>query len=243
MKKKTINSSTTAFIFDEIEDYYTCVFLIEKPSRVFLLDTYCGTESMSGVQDYLSVLSQDKQLIVINSHFHWDHVWGNASFKTTPIIAHDLCYDDLNANWSLQVENNKQYISGCIEKVLPSLTFDGSLSFREEGLEIFHSPGHTRDCISIFDRHEGALYVGDNLEKPIIYVEDPDIDTYLKTLRYYLALSADTIHASHTLALANTDIRDTIAYLEKLRNDLPVEFSSEYARRIHAENRAMLRRT
>ena len=241
MEKKTLNSTTTAFIFDEIEDYRTCVFLIERQSRLFLLDTFCGTESMSGVQTHLSTLNPGRQLFVINSHFHWDHVWGNASFKTAPIIAHDLCYDELDANWELQVENNKQHISGCIEKVLPSLTFEGSLSFREEGLEIFHSPGHTRDCISIFDRHERALYVGDNLEKPIIYVEDPDIDTYLKTLRHYLTFSADSIHASHSLDLDNSDLLDTIDYLEKLKNDAPVEFDSEYARQIHADNRALLR--
>jgi glyoxylase-like metal-dependent hydrolase (beta-lactamase superfamily II) len=241
MKRTELTRNTTAYLFDEIEDYYTCVFLIEKKSTIFVIDTFCGSISMEPILRHLARVGKGKQVIVVNTHFHWDHVWGNVAFQDRTIIGHRFCYEDLATSWQSQIDNRGRYRLGRVERVLPSLTFDQSLRFPAEKIEIFHSPGHTRDSISIFDHEEGALYVGDNVETPIIYVEAPDVDTYIQTLEHYLARSARKIFGSHTLEITPADIENSIDYLKKLKTGTGVEFRSEYEKTIHSQNLSMLK--
>ena len=82
---------------------------------------------------------------------------------------------------------------------------------------MFYSPGHTKDCISVYDTEDEFLYVGDNLERPHVFVESDDIDAYIKTLNSYLTLKPKKIFAGHTLELDENDIQETIAYLNNLK--------------------------
>jgi hydroxyacylglutathione hydrolase len=236
MESIKIGNNSNAFVFDEIESYTTNVFLIEKKSKIFIIDTFCGSDSMAPIKKILENKPSNKEVIIINTHFHWDHVWGNSSFKANTIISHELCRELLEKNWQEQLVRNKKYISGNVEKHLPNVTFKEKISFHDEGLEIFYSPGHTIDSISIFDQDEKILYVGDNLEKPIIYVENKDIETYTKTLEKYLDYKPNKIIASHTLDLTDENIYQTIKYLSDLENGDIIEFETEYTRKVHAEN-------
>ena len=170
MKNEKISKNCNVFIYNELKEYTTNIFLIEKKSKIFLIDTFCSSESMIPIKKILADKYDSKEVIVINTHFHWDHVWGNSSFKKNIIISHKLCREILNEHWEEQFKKNQNYTLGSVEKSLPNLTFKGSINFPDEGIEIFYSPGHTLDSISIFDHDEKILYVGDNLEKPIISV-------------------------------------------------------------------------
>ncbi|MBU1106833.1 MAG: MBL fold metallo-hydrolase [Candidatus Riflebacteria bacterium] len=241
MKERSITGNSIAFIYYEIPDFYTCVFLIEKKTRIFVIDTFCGSVSMEPVLKHIAKVCPEKEVIVVNSHFHWDHVWGNVAFKDKTIIGHRFCHEDLLSNWEHQINNHGQYISGEVDIVLPSLTFDKSIFFPDDQIEIFHSPGHTRDCISVFDHDEGSLYVGDNVEEPIIYVGDPDIETYVATLNHYLSLSTRKIFSSHTLEITDKEIQRTIDYLIKIKSGIDVDLDTAYERRVHSENLAVLK--
>lgn len=236
MEKQKISKNCNVFTYNELETYTTNVFLIEKGSKIFLIDTFCGSNSMEPIKRMLKDKYKDKEAIIVNTHFHWDHVWGNSSFKNNTIISHELCRDLLNKHWEEQLNENKKYIFGNVEKVLPNLTFKECINFPEEGIEIFYSPGHTVDSISIFDHDKKILYVGDNLEKPIIYVEHNDVDTYIQTLNTYLTYKSTKIMAGHTLNLTEKDIYETIKYLDDLKNENKFEAKSEYMRKVHQQN-------
>ncbi len=240
MDIRSISRNATALTFDSIESYLTSVFLIECGSKVFLIDTFCGTESMAPILERLAGNPDNKELIVVNTHFHWDHVWGNCGFKGKDIISHELCRELLDSFWEAQIDKNKKHILGRAEKHLPNITFKEKLIFHNEGIELFHSPGHTADSISIFDYNERILYAGDNLEKPIVYVEDADIATYVNTLENYLNYRPKKIAASHTLELTEKDIVDTIEYLKGLSAGKQLHFGSEYEREIHNQNLLMI---
>lgn len=240
MENIKISKSCNVFIYNDVETYTTNVFLIEKKSKIFLIDTFCGPESMVPIKKILADKYDSKEVIVINTHFHWDHVWGNSSFKKNIIISHKLCRELLDKYWEEQFNKNEKYILGSVEKSLPNLTFKESINFHDEKIEIFYSPGHTVDSISIFDHDEKILYVGDNLEKPIIYVENNDIETYIKTLKKYLDYKPKKIMAGHTLDLVEKDIHETIKYLNDLKNGNRLQFETEYMRKIHMENYYMI---
>ena len=235
MDIQSIGNNSTVYIYNNIEDYLTNVFFIEQESKIFIIDTFCGSESMSPILNRIKN-SDKKEVIIINTHFHWDHVWGNCSFKKNTIISHEKCRELLDESWEMQINKNKKYISGIAEKHLPNLLFKEKIIFQNDGIELFYSPGHTIDSISIFDHYEKILYVGDNLESPIIYVESPDIATYINTLENYLNYKPRNIFAGHTLNLTEKDIFQTIKYLENLSTGKNIYFESDYMRKIHEEN-------
>lgn len=236
MEIKRLGKKSNAYVYDDIKSYLTSAFLIEKKSKIYLIDTFCGSDSMEPIINEINKISQDKEVIVINTHFHWDHVWGNCSFKGCNIISHELCRKLLDKFWEEQINKNGEYIFGKAEKQLPNITFKEKMIFEDDGIELFYSPGHTSDSISVFDREEKILYVGDNLEKPIIYVESNDVSTYIKTLKNYLTYNPKKIVASHTLEITKEDLINTIKYLKSLQANEEMEFESEYERKIHKEN-------
>ena len=74
---------------------------------------------------------------------------------------------------------------------LPNLVFDGSLYFPEDGVRVFYTPGHTVDCISVFDEVDRVLNAGDNIGDTMEELV-PELKTekavYVKTLHMYQAL-------------------------------------------------------
>lgn len=236
MEIKKISNNTTMFIFDNIENCLTNVFLIEKPSRFFIIDTFCGSDSMKPILQVIKNSAVTKEVIVINTHFHWDHVWGNCSFKGSHIISHRLCRKLLDELWDEQLEENKKYMLGKVEKLLPDITFNEKVMFEEDGIEIFYSPGHTADSISVFDHEEKILYAGDNLEKPLIYFEGDNIQRYIETIENYLKYDFKKVVAGHTENLTKEDMYKTIQYLNDLSKRKEMNFSSEYEKNIHRQN-------
>lgn len=235
MDVQKISPTSTAYCYDNISDYLTYVYLIEKKNRFYLIDTFCGPESMIPIIQTIHH-SPSKDLVVINTHFHWDHVWGNGCFPNHPIVSHILCREFLDKFWEDQVAKNKRHFSGNVIKVLPNTTFDSKIIFHDDNIEVFSSPGHTKDCISILDHEEKILYAGDNLEKPIVYVENKDIATYIETLKKYLIADPQQIVAGHTLNVTKADIAKTIEYLTGLADATDQFFETEYEKTIHCQN-------
>lgn len=83
MRSERISNSASVYIFDDIEDYATNVFLIEKETKFYLIDTYCGTDSMKPIINTIKNTPRQKEVKVINTHFHWDHIWAIAVLKIT----------------------------------------------------------------------------------------------------------------------------------------------------------------
>lgn len=227
-----ISENSKAYIFDELKDYLTNVFVIEKNNRVYIIDTFCGDGYMRPILKSLG----NKEIVVINTHFHWDHVLGNCCFDGCKIISHEKCRKLLDECWESHLNQNEKYVLGAANKKLPNMTFDSEIYFEDDEIEIFYSPGHSEDSISIYDGQEEILYVGDNLEKPIIYLQSNDIEAYIKTLEKYLEYNSKKIMAAHTLNLTEKDILGTIEYLKGLRDGKKFNFKSEYENKVHKEN-------
>lgn len=236
MKIVEINKETVAFDFDDIEGFDTAVFLIDKPNRYYLIDTYCGDTPMKAVLQYIENRGVKKRMVVINTHHHWDHIWGNCLFENRTIVAHNSCYTMIETYFEEQLKSNAQYVMGDNEMTLPNLTFQNKLYFQDDHIEIFYSPGHTLDCISVFDAKNRTLFVGDNLEKPLIYVEDKDIRRYLYTLTSYLDYLPEIIVGSHTLELSVDDLEESIDYLRALDMKKDQLFTNPDKQAVHEAN-------
>ncbi|MDF1618861.1 MBL fold metallo-hydrolase, partial [Petrocella sp. FN5] len=240
MKQEKLNKNTTAFTFDDLEGFDTSIYVIEKEERVYVVDTFCGPEAMFPIIKTFPSMNT-KEVVVINTHFHWDHIWGNGAFKDKKIISHRMCKSLIRDQWHKQVSRNEKYQMGNVQMVLPNITFEDRLEW-EDGILLFHSPGHTTDSISLFDYESGLLIAGDNLEEPLIYVEAQDLETYIATLVNYKSLNPKKITASHTLHIEKHMLDETIVYLKTLKSGKPMTFKNENKQNIHMTNLKNLER-
>lgn len=152
----------------------------------YLIDTGIGSGSVQCIQEYLK--DDSKPVVVINTHHHWDHVWGNHVFKDSIIVSHRLCRELLDEYWDVMIKENTTSVDGYVEKCLPNLVFEEGISFPTDNIEVFFTPGHSTDCISIYDRDDKVLYAGDNIgdtKEVIVPYIDTDIEVMRRTIKKY----------------------------------------------------------
>ena len=139
----------------------------------YIIDTGLGSGSIDPILEYIG--STAKPFIVVNTHSHWDHIWGNFMFPNSTIISSPLCYQLEDKYWERAIEELGHNIDDTVERCLPNLTFEGKLYFPADDITIFTSPGHTADSISVYDGVDKVLYAGDNIgdteDTPVPYIE------------------------------------------------------------------------
>lgn len=171
-----------------LEPFYTTVHLIFGNKRVYICDTFLGPDSMIDiVRIIMENGHQDKPIVVFNSHADWDHVWGNCYFEGSMILGHRECKTRMVAEWEDEIKKNQEFQRGKVILTPPTTVFDVNYFFEDDGVEFFHSPGHTIDSSSCYDHQERVLFVGDNIESNAPYVNSIDFDTYISTLEDYLS--------------------------------------------------------
>ena len=135
--------------------------------------------------------------LILCTHCHYDHILGIPSFlDADPIIlasAHDKSFieDDLPKNSLCEFLHipTPQYKVSYWAK-------DGervSLSGKDLGIEILHTPGHTPDELAWYDASERHLYVGDSFyervakdqvyTQAIVFPPQGNVIEYLKSLQ------------------------------------------------------------
>jgi len=183
----------------KVSDWNLNVYLLKGEKYNFIIDTGLGSIDFDFINKFTD---NQKKTLIINTHFHGDHIWGNT--KKYPIIAHRLCKKMILENWDEMLRDNRQYVNGNVEKVLPDITFDSELYFEEEKIRLFYTPGHTIDCISIIDEMDKILFAGDNIgdnEEEIIPNLYCEKSTYLETFKLYEKLDFDTCVSGHNTIL------------------------------------------
>ena len=143
------------------QDYDLNIGLIVGGQYNYVIDTGLGSCSVVPLIDYIG--SNGKPIVFVNTHAHWDHIWGNWVFKDSIIIAHAFCRELIHRHWDEALQEFSDSIDGEVRKSLPNLVFEDLLYFPDDGVMIFHTPGHSIDCISIFDEVDKVMYAGDNI--------------------------------------------------------------------------------
>ncbi|MDF2842889.1 MAG: Zn-dependent hydrolase [Herbinix sp.] len=186
------------------------IYLITGKKYNYIIDTGLGSKCINPILDYIK--NDNKMTIVINTHYHRDHIWGNASLSNCITISHKLCREMIQLNWDDMLQKNRQYCLGDVKTNLPTLVFDEELYFVEDKIKLLHTPGHTPDSISIFDEEDNVLILGDNIGDsmedllPSIYCEK---SVYKNTLHNYKQLNFDTLISGHNKVL-NKQVIDKI---------------------------------
>jgi dipeptidase/glyoxylase-like metal-dependent hydrolase (beta-lactamase superfamily II) len=165
--------------FEEIISY-----LIIGSERALLFDTGLGIGDMRRLINELT----DKEIVVLNSHTHYDHVGGNHAFET--IYGTNLEYTREHERGRNHEEVAEFVGPGWIWKDTPagfsvneyvSRPFSIShrigngqvLSLGDIELEILLTPGHAPDSLCLLDRARRLLFTGDTFYPATLYAHLP----------------------------------------------------------------------
>lgn len=201
-----INEQTFAilepFHYEEVISY-----LLIGEEKALLFDTGMGVTSIKQEVEAIT----KKELIVLNSHSHYDHVGGNYEFTDVWAFDNDWEITRLkNGDYSQKRFKNFQDANVCAElpsgfnkdtyHIKPSVISRKikhleriDLGGRE--LLIHHTPGHSPASICIQDFEYKLLFTGDTLYPGEMYLdlEGSDSATYFKTIDYLSELYDDVI--------------------------------------------------
>jgi glyoxylase-like metal-dependent hydrolase (beta-lactamase superfamily II) len=150
-------------------------FLILGSAKALVFDTGMGIGNIRRVVQQLT----DLELVVVNSHSHFDHVGGNWLFPAVHIFDDDYAVKVLAEGYSHQ-DIRFDCDPSCFKKALPAGFDPGQYQIEptraeniiriKEGkafdlgsrlLEVIHTPGHSQDSISLLDQKHKMLFTGD----------------------------------------------------------------------------------
>lgn len=167
--------------FDGVGDPW--IYLIQGPQRALVIDTGFGVGDLKGLCEHLV---GKKEIIVANTHHHYDHAYGNAQF--------DLCYchEDEIFNmkrtmnphiWDyLYDENGKGiYTEFDVQDIIPykdyklvGLKSNETIDLGDGYLiECIPLRGHSTGQSGYLDRQTGCLFVGDITGISKCHPDDP----------------------------------------------------------------------
>jgi glyoxylase-like metal-dependent hydrolase (beta-lactamase superfamily II) len=215
-----INDATFAllepFHFEEAVSY-----LLIGENKAMLFDTGMGVVSIKEEVEALT----EKDVFVLNSHTHYDHVGGNYEF--TNVWAFDNDYEiqrlikgdysenrltnfedsKICADLPISFDKDKYHIKpSTVSKKIKHLE---RIDLGDRTLIVHHTPGHSPASICIQDLQYKLLFTGDTLYPGEIYLDldGSDFGTYVKSIDYLYELSkeVDFLCPGHNEACISND--------------------------------------
>ena len=162
---------------------------------------------------------------IINTHHHADHCWGNCVFPNATIIGHQLCRDLMLEKGSSALaeagQENSIFRDICISP--PQVTFtSGSINLRigKKQLQIFSTPGHSADSISVLLEDERILFAGDAF-MPVPYFVGGDLETLAQSITHIGNMGLENIVQGHGDIILRGEIEEVknqnLDYLRSLQ--------------------------
>lgn len=152
-----------------------CSYAIVDGSHAIVYDTHL---SVAHAQDIRRILEARgvTDIRVVLSHWHLDHIAGNAAFADCEIIAGKETMRLLTEN-KIAIEAGTQDGAPAISPlVMPTTVIDGEHELTCGNVTIEFKPLdiHSRDGVALYLPRDGTLLAGDTLEDTVTYVVEPE---------------------------------------------------------------------
>lgn len=185
-------------------------FIVLTTRYVVIVDSQANGDAGMALLEIARPWLTGRQLLLVNSHADWDHSWGNQVFAQpggqfpAPIIGTQACAARLRSGEMIEkLERMRRDQPGYFDNVVltpPTLLFEKE--FRIDGgdltLELFSTPGHTHDHISIYIPEIRTLLAGDAAELPFPFVQSADSLPLLRdSLMRMIALKPEHVLYCH----------------------------------------------
>lgn len=184
---------------------YTNLYLIIGTHSALLIDTGCGLFPLKPV---IRDLTLNKNLLVINTHSHFDHIGGNSEFERILIHKKEWRFifkpRDISFLRTSPKEIVKRYeaINYIFSpaKEIKIVEHDEIIDLGGLSVRVIHTPGHSPGCISLLtSRNE--LFTGDTAHYGTMFLTKSTFPISLKSIANLLNLFKESanieIYPSH----------------------------------------------
>jgi len=176
------------------------IYAIHQGNKAVVYDTMTSVAQAQWVKEYLHKKLGIEHFTVIQSHWHLDHVAGNAAF-----LGHDIIAQDLTRAIMLEkkaaLEAGEEWGPPAIKPlVIPNLVFTKRMDVYvgDIKLELYNFNIHTKDANLIYLPKDKILLCGDTLEDTITYMVDiAGLPDHLQGLQDMKAMDVKTIYPNH----------------------------------------------
>ena len=150
-------------------------YAVVSGDEALVYDTHLSLPHARSVRRALEELGVRRMRVVL-SHWHLDHVAGNAVFADCEIIAHALTATTVRAHRAAIEAGAWAGPPTIAPLVLPTTTYEDSLRLQVGAIavELRHVDVHSLDGTMLLLPEQELMLAGDALEDPITYVAEPD---------------------------------------------------------------------
>ncbi|MDH3500449.1 MAG: MBL fold metallo-hydrolase [Acidimicrobiia bacterium] len=149
--------------------------VIMGEAGIAIVDTRASHRQADELRAELAQLTTSPIVAVINTHYHWDHVWGNARFPAVPIWGHVRCKEFLESDGNQMIDDALGWMPKehhdeirAVVTTPPTHVFEAvarlDLGDREIWLS-YHGRAHTDSDIVIRVPDAEVTFLGDLIEE------------------------------------------------------------------------------
>ena len=217
--------------------------VVVGPDGVLVVDSGAGPNEARVLLASIRTIADQPVRWVVDTHFHFDHVFGNEAFPDASIIGHEATRELLRrgggalagyvAGLPAQIERARRDSAPSaaaleayqkeLATLVPTgldLTFSERLTLRPGGREVWllHlGRGHTAGDVIVYLPQERVVCTGDLFNGYIGYMGDAYVDEWADTLERLAALDFETVVPGHGTPFKG---KDAIAPVQACLRDL-----------------------
>lgn len=168
---KRLHSEKPNWLDDGAYSLGVASYAIVSGKEALVYDTHISFEHARAIRSHLSSLGVTSIRVVL-SHWHTDHVAGNAGFIDCPIISNKLTRNTLIEKRKVLAEKDPPINP----VVMPTETFEGetALQVGDITVKLMQFNIHSADGTVLLLPHLGVLLAGDTLEDTVTYISEPE---------------------------------------------------------------------
>lgn len=175
-------------------------YAIHSEGQALVYDTFTSVDQARWARQYLEKKKGVKRFILVLSHWHPDHVGGNAVYSDSPIVASDVGRATL-ARLKQDLEEGKAFgPPGIKPLILPNVGYRQRLELfvGDIKVELHNVNIHSPDSTVVLIPSDKILLAGDTLEDSVTFmVEVADLPEHVRNLRNMKFLKFDRIYPNH----------------------------------------------
>jgi cyclase len=199
---------------------------VVTPSGTILIDTLPYPEETREIKSFLEDRLETAVRYVINTHYHADHTYGTCLFPDAIVASHALCRELLDTVGRSGLEEAQAQVPELadVHIVLPDVIFEhGCLNIHldDKTVKLYHSPGHSPDCIVALIPEERVLFASDTL-MPVPTLVDGNLEDLIRSLEAIPDMPVDNVVQGHGEVILRGEIQsvvdDDIRYLRTIRD-------------------------
>lgn len=168
-------------------------------TEAIVYDTHVSIPHAQRVRRVLEDMGVRRMTVVL-SHWHLDHIAGNAVFSDCEIIAHAACAEEMIARREKIESGSEEGAPPLKPLVMPTRTFEGDqhLMVGRAPVLLRHADIHSRDGAVLILPETGLMLAGDTLEDTVTFVSEADrLSKHLEGLAAMAGWGVERILPNH----------------------------------------------